>query len=74
MDDLQARFNSDPEAVAIAHRAPSYSQILDAKAAHTIAIAKVVRNKAAAKRQLTGSPSDTIWRRIMPVQFPSFRR
>jgi hypothetical protein len=49
MDALQARYNSDPEAVAIAHRAPSYSQILDAKAAHTIAIGKVVRNKAAAK-------------------------
>ena len=47
MDDLKAKYDVDKDAVAIAHLAPSYSQILDANSAHTIAIGKVVRNKAA---------------------------
>jgi hypothetical protein len=55
MDDLKARWDSDPEAAAIAHRAPSNSQILDASS-QTIAIGKVVRNQAAAKPAVQWKP------------------
>jgi hypothetical protein len=56
MDALKATFDTDPEAVAIAHRAPSHSQILDGVAPPTIAIGKVVRDTAAAKPAIHWKP------------------
>lgn len=56
MDQLKARFDTDPEAFAIAHRAPSTAVILDETSPLTIAIGKVVRDKATAKSAIHWKP------------------
>jgi hypothetical protein len=58
MDDLKAKFDSDPDAVAIAHRAPSTSVILDGIAPPTIAVGKVLRDKATRKPETHWKPME----------------